>query len=184
MPYSLLKIKASFQRNYSELLQKFQITLFIQNWCKPTCLLFLWHNNRCRARPACTTNGLGLQWLIDFHSCIVSRTYMSKVNSRLEPMMGMLFSCTSCRLYHEPYLHLLASSIFMWYFGVGKDIQVPIKFGSQYRIDLKSLKKNLHTIFTIFFIVTVHVIDVYERSCWSLKIHHSKFAMFFLFFLR
>ena len=65
-------------------------------------VLLLWLNNRCRSRPACTTYGLGFQWLIDSpHSRIVSPTYGGAVYFGIEPMTGMLLSRTSWRLYNE-----------------------------------------------------------------------------------
>ena len=40
--------------------------------------LLLWHNNRCRLRPACTSNGFGFQWHIDYDNKIVSLTHEAR----------------------------------------------------------------------------------------------------------
>ena len=62
---------------------------------------FSLHNNRWQSRSACTTSGLGFQWLIYYHSWIVSPTYGRTFHSGLEPLTGMLLSRTSWRLYHQ-----------------------------------------------------------------------------------
>ena len=67
-------------------------------------LILLWHNNRRRSRPVCTHPLVKWAWLsvtYCYHSRIVSPMYGGTVYSGLEPMMGMLLSRTSLRLYHQ-----------------------------------------------------------------------------------
>ena len=73
----------------------------------PTCVqinifLLLCDNDRCWWRLACTTSGLGFQWLIYYHSRIVSPTYNGMVLSRPEPLTDMLLNHTSWRLTTRP----------------------------------------------------------------------------------
>ena len=67
-------------------------------------LLLLWHNNRCRSRPALypLVKWAWLSLTYCYHSRIVSPTYGDTVYSGFEPMTtGILLRRTSWRLYHQ-----------------------------------------------------------------------------------